>query len=350
MAHNDRLIDTLGVSRRLGRSVLSELDSRANEKAAQLDTVLDDVDQLTENTSHRFNSLHQTRFNAMDSIESHYAAKKSFHFENDGFNDGSTSRSSRTSQQSDSNSNDEPSTPKRHANEDITSSTKRYKDSQRRARKSDAFLYSPVTDITKKIRRLRMISQAPRENQSKMNAIRNTPLTRHDPSYLSATGYIPSDFNKSQPTFAKPTFTSIKRESKPGAIFSNLKKKGSIPRTHIKSVGTKPPAPLKTTSTISKVEGPPSDRPALTSSTSVFERLYQQSTISRSNSSNKLPPVKRSLPKSQTMKNVRSSAIMEATPAATSSLPRSKSSANLSLQSQSDTLSAKSGGGRRNWR
>ncbi|SCU94479.1 LANO_0E06898g1_1 [Lachancea nothofagi CBS 11611] len=333
MAYHDQFIDDLGVSQRLGNSVLSELDYRATNKASNLRPGFQDSrNALQLREAERFDLKHNTDFQTMESIQSHYAAQKS---------PALIAQEADQAMVVEENENyeEKPGTPKRESDQNLHSSSKRMRDKDGKSRDSDVSVYSPVTDITRRIRRLRVKqqNQTPRENRSKINSVRNTPLSGPPPRI--------SFDNKPQATFAKPTFTSINRENKPGAIFSRLKKPDKLDKTQsFRRPSAKNQAPINLPQPT-----------AVVAPTSVFQRLYEQSTISRSNSSNAIShsnatsmhsslgqkPVTSkkttTIPKSQTMKNLRSE--LEAQKPAVS---RSKSSYTLSIKENPSTKLPKS--------
>lgn len=324
MEYHDQVIDNLGVSKRLGNSVLSELDLRALGKASSLDSHLQD-EKPQDTAGDRFESSHKTEFISMQSIESHYAAHKNSTIEERCFSDQNEMIVDAVESES-----DKPGTPKRSSEQDLHSSSKRMRDRNGKSRDSDVFVYSPVSDITRRIRRLRVRNQAPREKRSEINRVRNTPL-----SGSAASNQLPPpkiSFNSRQATFAKPTFTSINRETKPGAIFSKLKKPEAKPKARSNTLA--PPLPPLPSSGRNSVSSKPQEKPPVVAPTSVFQRLYEQSTFSRSNSSNAIAAQKRSLQKSQTMRNLRpeNSNSVESRTTATTSMPRSKSSYTISTK------------------
>lgn len=303
-SHND-IIDALGVSKRLGNSVLDELDSRAHAKFEQLRNTLVPMDQNF--SSNRFSSVHQHDFNSMESLDTHYAAKKRLVEYSNATTDVTRAEMVKENEEEEEEEEANLSTPKRHMQQEIVTSTKRLKDSQGKARESDSFLSSPVTDITRRIRRLRVNIANPRDRRR--SSIRDTPLTgRNGIARITNNNCIYNyDPTLQQPTFAKPTFTSINRQNKPGAIFANLKKN---------TVSKREPSNVTIPQTFNSKDNDqimpsmndddtpvtaPTQRKTV-GSVSVFERLYQTSTVSRSTSSNKLSDNK--LKKSQTMKNL----------------------------------------------
>ncbi|SCU93491.1 LAFA_0F16688g1_1 [Lachancea sp. 'fantastica'] len=330
MSYHNQVINDLGVSQRLGNSVLSELDYRANFKSSNpksnnvLGSSSGDHDELRGRD--RFQSTHRMNFDTMDSIDGHYAARK-------GSTDDANHQPNHNNPDTSDNGNTMavPATPKRESEGVNSNSTsnKRMRDLEGRCRDSDAFIHSPVSDITRRIRRLRVrnSSQTRRINQERINSVRNTPLNPvHRHSF------------EPHATFAKPTFTSISRETKPGAIFSRLKK----PDNANKSISSfrKGNTPNQTTSQPAVPKHTPVVAPS-----SVFQRLYEQSTISRSNSSQTItnsagtkapavPPKKTStMRSSQTMRNLR----QEETPPLKTRMPKSKSSYVLSTEAKNST-------------
>ncbi|CUS23894.1 LAQU0S12e02410g1_1 [Lachancea quebecensis] len=332
MEYHDQVIDNLGVSKRLGNSVLSELDLRATDKASSLGPRFEDAQTHTA-ACDRFEIMHQTEFGAMQSIGSHYAAHKYPAADVSGISYG-------TADEGGSAGEDEvPGTPKRAPEQNLQSSNKRLRDRDGKSRESDSFVFSPVSDITRRIRRLRVRNQTPRENRSNVNRVRNTPLSGVPPPKIS--------FDRQHATFARPTFTSINRETRPGAIFSKLKKPDSKPKKFPPPSSPSPAPPLPHLSSRSaellrsknstKTKDKTTKNSPCTAPNSVFQRLYEQTTISRSNSSNAIAAQKKPMRKSQTMKNLRQESQHGTSPTptptpSTPSVTRSKSSYTLSTR------------------
>ncbi|CAR23672.1 She1p [Lachancea thermotolerans CBS 6340] len=334
MEYHDQVIDNLGVSKRLGNSVLSELDLRATDKASSLGPRFEDAQPHTA-ACDRFEIMHQTEFGAMQSIGSHYAAHKYPVAETSGISQGATDEGGSAGE------DEIPGTPKRAPEQNLQSSNKRLRDRNGKSRESDSFVFSPVSDITRRIRRLRVRNQTPRENRSNVNRVRNTPLSGVPPPKIS--------FDRQQATFAKPTFTSINRETRPGAIFSKLKKPDSKPNKFAPPSTPSPAPPLPQLSSRSaellrakdstKIKDKATKNSPSTAHNSVFQRLYEQTTISRSNSSNTIATQKKTIRKSQTMKNLRQESRQDTSPTptpVTSSVTRSKSSYTLSTRDKSN--------------
>lgn len=234
---NMDIIGQLGVSKRLGSSVVNELDTRADAKFEQLKN--DTNEKSNENDPSTFSNFfqlkHKSQFKRMDSLNTHYASASSIIAK-------------------------VPKTPKR---QQIDISEPRVIDdnvkdddpsikSVKRFKKVTAS--PPVNDITRRIRRLRLrTSLAGNSNNnnnnnnnnynSNSNSIRNTPLTRQRPMEP------PSQL----PTFLRPTVNFLNKTTNEQQ--QRKEDKQALPRS-------------------------------ISASKSVFDRLYAQNSISRSNSMN----------------------------------------------------------------
>lgn len=362
MDGND-IIEYIGVSKRLGNNVLQELEQRASNILPRVSPgkqqLLDEVNgvvqgshgQIKTSISMKFHDKHEKRFQDMESIDTHYSLAK--------YVDGSEKVCQTQNQyQSGDVAMEEPQTPAKRSEAQISSEDDGSVQKKQKSVSRDshggassvgdgAALFSPVTDITHRIRRLRvrMSSGSERdrhERDRRRNIISNTPLRRQQQIHES----VPMP-PSSLPTFAKPTATSLQRKqqndpfqrllaasksnsrhaaaaaakqaSKHGDIFRNLNKKDTATTTSSSAgpAATTSRAPSRTTSrTTSRAtsrtttpEKQPHNR--IPKSKSVFERLYEQSTISRSNSAQdvSLKPVRKPntrLPSSKTQNDLHS--------------------------------------------
>lgn len=245
---NEKIINTIGISKRLGTKVLSELDNRAT-------SLIKDINPIIENISvpeYRYADEHTKNFEMMDSLETHYAASRKLKCDSESITEVTS-----------------PMTPKRQKYEQETGiSSKRICSSQGNPRDSDSFVFSPVADVTRRIRRLRMNSNMSRSrSQSRRSSlIINTTLLMKKNNEMRNVNHA---FQNSVFTFAKPTITSINKCTRPGAIFKHLKPSVSIELYNS----------VKMTTTENR---PPSQPP----SKSVFDRLYQQSKSAKTSSHN----------------------------------------------------------------
>ena len=232
---------------------------------------------LKSSISMKFHDRHEHEFEGMDSIDTHYSVSKY----------------------------QTPETPRKKnklEEENIPTSFKRQ--NVESVASAAGQLFSPVTDITHRIKRLRVRIAAPSERDRRRNKIGSTPLTQQQL------------IHENVPTFAKPTATSLQRKqanspvyrlntvdpqaktssssykySKPGAIFQNLSN----------SMKSSPQALKSSVAAAATQETVKAER-RLPSSGSVFDRLYEQSTMSRSNSS-----INVKIPRSKTSHNLSSS-------------------------------------------
>ncbi|CDO92575.1 unnamed protein product [Kluyveromyces dobzhanskii CBS 2104] len=298
----NQIIECIGVSKRLGNNVLQELEQRANNFLPGVSSEKSHLVDLGQNSgmkksiSMKFQDTHDKRFQGMDSIDTHYSlAKLSSMPETPGKR---------------KNESDVPETLRE--SESICDSSFSSPGSTKKKQKPEEPMFSPVTDITHRLRRLRVRITTPSERERterdrRRNIISNTPLSRQ------------RQIHENIPTFAQPTATSLKRKQmnnpihkllagntadttsqtnhiarpKPrhGDIFRNLNQS----KTSAEGRPEKPPQlslPKNNTSI------PRKEQPRLPQSKSVFERLYEQSTISRSSSSKNLQKQGTSLPSS----------------------------------------------------
>ncbi|AET41262.1 She1p Ecym_7442 [Eremothecium cymbalariae DBVPG len=257
-----QLIDNIGVSRRLGNSVLNELDHRATNLLANLTSstvstvstasTLTDPEQEQDNETQknhasRFESVHGELIQNMDSIDTHYAVKRN----RQGLN--------------------VPATPKRYSIQDAMTAVPLTRETDRgellynkRARDAmgnivERLTTSPVTDITRRIRRLRMNMSTPREHhrererqRRRSSIIRQSLTGGSDKENLlprkkgfanlygelravSSSAITSSIQGPGGPAFAKPTITSRQKTVNPllrsqhdaASIFPQIRKKAS---------------------------------------------------------------------------------------------------------------------------
>ncbi|CCK71508.1 She1p KNAG_0H00930 [Huiozyma naganishii CBS 8797] len=259
-ADGTTLIEHTGASRKLGSSVLNELDSRTNAKFQQLRTQSTPLESGEGPTfSSYFNIQHNAQFEKMDSVNSHYSIHQ-FTKEN------LPTRA--------------PKTPKTKniKTEQLTS------DSIKRL-KSNPNVYGtppPISEITRRIRRLRIRNsltgtpESSRRNSSpkKTSDVKRTPITKQEPM--------------KPPSFLQPTKNSLNKIKRSPQVSSGLNNRLN-PTTNVPPLGkpafasklSKPP-----TTASSRLPGPSKSATLATSPDSVFDRLYKTSTMSRSNSMN----------------------------------------------------------------
>lgn len=293
---HDRLITTLGVSKKLGSSVLNELDTRTNAKFEQLFVSNNDnTEPLTDLTfSERFNIIHNSQFKAMESLDTHYRVKIPSRHDNDN-ND---------------NIYKTPSKKNLQTEQLQSSSVKRLKTTQNLLNTPP-----PILDITRRIRRLRLRNSLSHNS----NNIKINVNTISSSSSSSSSGYGIHDNYDSRsivnskirntpitkpqkplepPSFLRPTVTSLnrmKRSDKINDINSKIRPlKTRVPTTTNNKTTTSMNSPFQT----KDKEIPDRERSSRrvkstgnvvsnsNESLSVFERLYKQSTVSRSISMN----------------------------------------------------------------
>lgn len=269
------IIETLGVSKKLGTSVLNELDSRTTLKYEQLrddgdnpGTVLNGKDSQT--FSHFFNIQHDSEFQKMDSINLHYS-----------LNDQNNN---------DNNRDQVPSTPsKKNTVPDLLES-----DSIKRIKTYNHHTPPPVNEITRRIRRLRIRNNSSngtphsssrtnsKSSVSPIKTIKNTPLTKAKPM--------------EPPTFLKPTINSLNKIRR-----SPVKADLNAIRTGRPNLSVSTPVNTTTQRRVNSTSSVDNNKPLTSadsntkstekrsvSAGSVFDRLYKQSTMSRSNSMNNI--------------------------------------------------------------
>ncbi|AAS52866.2 AER185Cp [Eremothecium gossypii ATCC 10895] len=272
----EQLIDDIGVSKRLGNSVLSELDHRATNLLANLTTstlsaasTLTDP-ELCDEAAHkgvsRFETVHGELIESMDSIDTHYAVKRNRH----GLN--------------------VPATPKRYSIQDAMSSVSAARETDRaellyhkRARDAmgnivERLTTSPVTDITRRIRRLRMNMSTPREHhreqerQRRRSSIIRQSLTgnsdkeNHVPRSkgfanlygemraVSSSAISVAAHESGAPTFAKPTITSrqktvntlLRNPHDATSFFASFRRRSPISSSPTPSFQHRQPSPIPT--------------------------------------------------------------------------------------------------------
>ncbi|EHN03744.1 She1p [Saccharomyces cerevisiae x Saccharomyces kudriavzevii VIN7] len=254
--NNSNIIETIGVSKRLGNSVLSELDSRATSKFEFLQGQTQQQHNSSESgelnsdsydINEFFQTEHDSQFSQMESLDAHYTLLH---------------------------------TPKRksqHATQQDRS------ESLKRSRPSRSISYTTpaVNDITRRIRRLKLRNSLVNGNDivararfmqanSNVNSIKNTPLSK------------PKPFMQ-KPNFLTPTTNSL---NKVNSAHRNASSSSSVP------VVPKPKVPKSTSIRDLHTRIKPTERTPLAPGTnsqlkksvSVFDRLYKQTTFSRSTS------------------------------------------------------------------
>lgn len=226
-------IGRVGVTKRIGSSVLDELDERAGEKISELKPSDFDSSNATDDKhnelSKHFQNVHESQFNKMESLESHYI------------------------------NNALPQTPKRHVeNNDSEFSN---------PKKPRIPIPSspPVHDITRRIRRLRLRSSLTggNSNQSRtpsQTALKNTPLTRQRPM--------------DPPRFLRPTINSLNKKN----VDTQPIIRNKEPREEVR--GTSRPVLKSQFNQPQPIQQ--REKKQIPRSQSVFERLYSQTTIARS--------------------------------------------------------------------
>ncbi|CCF59527.1 hypothetical protein KAFR_0H01170 [Kazachstania africana CBS 2517] len=240
---SETLIDNLGVSKKLGNSVLNELDSRTTEKLDELKethTTLAPKEDTNETSFEQYFGIkHNLQFNRMDSIGHHYM-------------------------------NNIPKTPTKKNLTDQQLQSESIK--RQRVEQNSMVKNTPVTEITRRIRRLRIRNSIANNNNSNgnsnINSVRNTPLSKPKPMQ--------------PPSFLRPTLNSlnkIKESSRSTSTFDLSRQKSTTTKTLNTNSKSKP----ATTTTYRSTSGLPKS-----SSVAVFDRLYKQSTVSRLTSMNNL--------------------------------------------------------------
>lgn len=285
---NDHLINTLGVSQRLGSSVLDELDSRTNAKFEQLshhnnNNISNSGNVKDQSFSQRFNISHDSQFRTMESVQTHYTVK----FEGNETNDNIyQTPSKKNSQQEQLHSN-----------------------SIKRLKTTPSLLSTPppVLDITRRIRRLRL-----------RNSLVGNGVREHHDSSITKSKIKTTPITKLQkplepPSFLRPTLNSLNRMKKSDGsinlhskikpqklrIPSEEKTNRTMPRSSSSSFHLKnkmnPPAPKPKSSSLQDGHTQALDRRVKSTGSSnslegssVFDRLYRQSTVSRSSSMNNI--------------------------------------------------------------
>lgn len=327
----EALIEYLGVSKRLGNNVLQELEQRAVNILPNVDATASKFDDGCTNThtqTTRFKNEHEIGFRNMDSIDTHYSLNR-FQV---------------------------PQTPRKKnkiEDEDLGSSKKRQNLHVGQERNEVPF--SPVTDITHRIRRLRVRLQTPNERDRRRNMVGSTPLTSNRPMH------------ENMPTFARPTATSMQRKQmnnplyklsngaagnkppstgekvrpKPGAIFRDLasKKSNTTVERPIHNNNARHGDNGSELSGKTTIKNSLQDRHKMSSSKSVFERLYEQAAMPQSNSSSGVNitrsktshdlkvETKSRLPKSKTQNNLAAGTI----PLSEKKMVKSTTMQNLSI-------------------
>ncbi|CCD22696.1 She1p NDAI_0A05410 [Naumovozyma dairenensis CBS 421] len=238
---NSNIIDTIGVSKTLGNKVFDELDSRTTLKFQQLreqhndNNNNDDSNDLTSsNFEEFFKSKHNIQFNNMQSLQDYKYL----------YNININEQRQQAEQQQVL-----PRTPKKQSIDTIIShndennnnnleSLKRFKTNDstfRTKRRSIVPTATPVSDITRRIRRLRLRTSIANKkdvsNNDALYSIMNTPLSNAKPLQMSSSiPQPPPNVNVPQhePTFLKPTINFLNKMKRSEPIFKNL-------NTHIKS-------------------------------------------------------------------------------------------------------------------
>lgn len=192
---HENLINTLGVSKRLGSSVLNELDSRTDAKFKQLlmsnkDNHGEPLPDLT--FSERFNITHDSQFKTMESIDMHYSVKFS----------------NRNGNEINDNIYKTPSRKNLQPEQLHSSSIKRLKVTQNLLNTPP-----PILDITRRIRRLRLRNSLSNNNH---NIGGHGARDSHDSRSITNSKIKNTPITKPQkplkpPSFLIPTITSLNR-------------------------------------------------------------------------------------------------------------------------------------------
>ena len=259
--NNSNIIETIGVSKRLGNSVLSELDSRATSK---FEFLKDQSQQQhngnksgeqkldSYNINEFFQAKHDSQFGQMESLDTHYTLLH---------------------------------TPKRKSQNAIPQDRP---ESMKRSRPSRSIPYTTpvVNDITRRIRRLKLRNSLVNGNdivararsmqaKSNVNSIKNTPLSKPKPFIPKPNFLMPTtnSLNKINSTHRNASSSSSSSSSSAPSI-----PKSKVPRSSsIRDLHTRSKPPERTP----VAQGTSSQ---LKNSISVFDRLYKQTTFSRSTS------------------------------------------------------------------
>ena len=288
------LLNTLGVSKRLGSSVLDELDTRTNEKFEQLLVSNNDhyIEPMTELTfSERFNIAHDSQFKTMESLDTHYSVKYSNSDEDYGNDDNIYKTPSKRNFQPD---------------EIQSNSIKRLRIAQNLLNTP-----SPILDVTRGIRRLRLRSSLTSNDGSSSGGNISSLGTRdtHDSRSIVNSKIKNTRITKPQnllepPSFLKPTVTSLnrmKRSEKMNDLNSKIKPQKSRVLTTCNNQTTnnnssssnggrsmnslirgKQKENVNKEGSGRRVKSTGNTVSNSNESLSVFERLYKQSTVSRS--------------------------------------------------------------------
>ena len=235
--HQDMdVLGRVGTSKRIGSSVLHELDSRAGEKLGELKTNQGSLPTPTATLAQQFQDAHTSQFNKMDSLDSHYACI--------------------------------PHTPKRHSETDAGRLDSYHNNNinGNTNKKLKIPLSPPVNEITRRIRRLRLRGSLTggngNSNQSRtpsQAAVKNTTLTKQRPM--------------DPPRFLRPTINSLNKHKEV--------KDHDKPRTNLHS-GASASTSGNSCSGTAATPAPSKPKSSIPRSQSVFQRLYTQTTISRS--------------------------------------------------------------------
>ena len=218
------VITTLGYSKRLGTSVLTELDSRTSEMLEALKEDVSTSGIIGTPTSYAdpavisygavFNTIHDSQFQKMDSLDNYYstfvpsspttASEFQPHNKHES-GSGPTQTSTSTAMR---HSSVPPETPRKNPSTSVleSESIKRMKleDSTAVVPKTPV----PISDITRRIRRLRlrnslMSPSSPSMADESKNSIRYKPLSDSKQKSMKL------------PSFLMPTITSMNRMRKP---------------------------------------------------------------------------------------------------------------------------------------
>ena len=314
------IITTLGYSKKLGTSVLTELDSRTSE---MLEALKEDVStsgiigtpseyagQTVPSYGAVFNTIHDSQFQKMDSLDHYYstfvpsspttASELQRHNRQDS-GSGTAQTSTGTAIR---HSSVPPETPRKNPNTSVLES-----ESVKRMKLEDSTVIVPktpvpISDITRRIRRLRlrnslMSPSSPSIADESKNSIRYKPLSdskqksMKPPSFLMPTITSMNRMRKpvsfsplASTTQTKPGWRQQQQQQRQQQSKSTTERHGNLSRSVPMQRPNKQSSVLPATNKNSSASGPKQHSDNQTQRDSVFDRLYRQTTISRSMSMN----------------------------------------------------------------
>ena len=315
------IITTLGYSKKLGTSVLTELDSRTSE---MLEALKEDVStsgiigtpseyagQTVPSYGAVFNTIHDSQFQKMDSLDHYYStfvssspttASELQRHNRQESGSGTTQTSTGTAIR---HSSVPPETPRKNPSTSVLES-----ESVKRMKLEDSTVVVPktpvpISDITRRIRRLRlrnslMSPSSPSIADESKNSIRYKPLSdskqksMKPPSFLMPTITSMNRMRKpvsfsplASTTQTKPGWRQQQQQQRQQQSKSTTERHGrpfSDPSQCKDRTNNQVYSPLLTR--IAPASGPKQHSDSQTPRDSVFDRLYRQTTISRSMSMN----------------------------------------------------------------